>query len=432
LAIALGVGPVASGQAPTPLAPPTPPAPTPAQAAARPPIFADTPFDEALKANATDGKLLVVKFTAEWCAPCKQMDRTTWRDAKVVEFVKDSGVALSVDVDVHPDIARRYAVRAMPTIMVFRAGEPLDRAVGYRDADRLLAWLSAAKQGKTELGLMQEKAEKAGDDLGVKERLDLARSLLQGEKLEAATEHYLWLWKHMLDKEPAYLGVRSSFMASEIEDLCSRHVPAKAAFTKLRDEAETRLKGQDKSWDDLSDWIVLNECLGDDDKTLAWFDRIKADPDAAETIERFAFRLEPLLAESGRRADLGRIIRAPLTRLQREWGMVAMSAQLPGADEALRARMREMAVDRFRAQAGELHAALLAAGRVSDARAVARRAGELDDTPQTRVGIVESALDAGQAAPHLLDLLDQVDAAKGPDTSALRERVRKELAKSSG
>jgi thiol:disulfide interchange protein len=68
---------------------------------APPPAMTDLPYAQAIKQNAEqDDKLLIVKFTADWCVPCKRMDRTVWSDAKVIEYLQEHGITvIAVDID---------------------------------------------------------------------------------------------------------------------------------------------------------------------------------------------------------------------------------------------------------------------------------------------------------------------------------------------
>ena len=402
-----------------------------ADAKALPPVFSALSFDKALAETKGTNKLLVAKFTAAWCGPCKMMDKTTWRDDKVVQWVKDNGLAVQVDVDKQQKIAREYGVQAMPTMILFKNGEPVDRTVGYRDASGLLRWMENAKAGKTELDAMEDKAKAQGDDLSIRERMDMARSFVQGGKFDKATKEYLWLWDNMLKKEPAMYGVRLSFMAGDIEDLCAQDNTAHDAFTKVRDSTEARLKGEDKSWDDLADWITLNQILRQPAKTLEWFDRIKGDPDSAQTLERFAFRLLPLLEEQERWADVGRLVRDPVKAIQRDHAMATMRMPMGNADAELRKRVQDMAMENFRSQAANMYMGLLAADRKVDAERYADEAAKLDDTSATRVELVRRAVEQGYASDQQLRLLDEAEK-KGADVTELRAQVKKELAKKAG
>ncbi|MBX3381853.1 MAG: thioredoxin family protein, partial [Phycisphaeraceae bacterium] len=113
-----------------------------------PPAFSDLTLDAAIKQVEGTDKLVLMKFTADWCMPCKAMDQTTWRDDKVVAWVKDHGVAIEVDVDKEPKVSERYQVAAMPTMVMIRGGNEIARKAGYMDTDRTLQWLEDASTGK--------------------------------------------------------------------------------------------------------------------------------------------------------------------------------------------------------------------------------------------------------------------------------------------
>ena len=74
-------------------------------------------------------KPVLVDFWAEWCPPCKAMDPIL--DQLTVELA-DKVKIVKLDVDSNPGTTVRYNVRAMPTLIVFKNGEPVDRIVGYQ------------------------------------------------------------------------------------------------------------------------------------------------------------------------------------------------------------------------------------------------------------------------------------------------------------
>ena len=80
---------------------------------------------------------VVVDFHAVWCGPCRVMSPILAELAQErpdVRFVK-------LDVDDNQQTAVRYGVLSMPTLMVFRDGEPVLRLVGARRKSRLTAEL---------------------------------------------------------------------------------------------------------------------------------------------------------------------------------------------------------------------------------------------------------------------------------------------------
>ena len=72
-------------------------------------------------------KPTLVDFFATWCGPCKMQ-------SPILEQLKakigDEATILKVDVDKAPDIAAEYMVRSVPTIIIFKNGEPQWRTAG--------------------------------------------------------------------------------------------------------------------------------------------------------------------------------------------------------------------------------------------------------------------------------------------------------------
>ncbi|MDR1101433.1 MAG: thioredoxin [Clostridiales bacterium] len=78
---------------------------------------------------------VLVDFHAAWCGPCQRI-------APMVEQIVDElhGVALvaKADVDECPEIAREFNVASVPTFIVFKNGEEVEREVGVRPRDTLI------------------------------------------------------------------------------------------------------------------------------------------------------------------------------------------------------------------------------------------------------------------------------------------------------
>ncbi|TRO65012.1 thioredoxin [Streptomyces sp. NBC_00258] len=82
---------------------------------------------------------VLVEFTADWCPPCRQI-------APVLSAVAvEEGDRLKVvqlDVDTNPETTNAYGVLSMPTLIVFRDGQPVKSMVGARPKRRLLEELA--------------------------------------------------------------------------------------------------------------------------------------------------------------------------------------------------------------------------------------------------------------------------------------------------
>ena len=87
-------------------------------------VVSDSTFDEIVLKSTEP---VVVDFYAEWCGPCKAMAPTL--DA-VAADMKGKVKIVKVDVDQSPGITTKYAIQAMPTLMVFKGGEVKARQAG--------------------------------------------------------------------------------------------------------------------------------------------------------------------------------------------------------------------------------------------------------------------------------------------------------------
>jgi len=92
----------------------------------------DATFDEEVKGSSAP---ILVDFWAEWCGPCKMI-------APILEEIaSEQGGKLRIaklNVDDSPDVARRFEVMSIPTLILFVDGEPQHRIVGAKGKNQLL------------------------------------------------------------------------------------------------------------------------------------------------------------------------------------------------------------------------------------------------------------------------------------------------------
>ena len=114
---------------------------------------------DAQKKAKKEGKLFFVDFYADWCAPCKWMEETSFNDKNVFSMLNDNYVSLKVDIDEFEgfSLKQEYKVRYLPTMLIFNAdGELIDRIEETLSPRKLHAILEKHNNGNPTKPVVKE------------------------------------------------------------------------------------------------------------------------------------------------------------------------------------------------------------------------------------------------------------------------------------
>lgn len=90
-------------------------------------------FEQAVSQGVT-----IVDFYADWCGPCQMIAPEL---EKLVGMVSEGQNIVKVNVDDAPEIAGKFGVMSIPTIIKFKEGQQVDKRVGIATAEDLKTWM---------------------------------------------------------------------------------------------------------------------------------------------------------------------------------------------------------------------------------------------------------------------------------------------------
>jgi thioredoxin 1 len=99
-------------------------------------------LDQGSFQSTIDDGLTLVDFWAEWCGPCRMLTPVLEKVAALPELGAKIG---KVNVDENQALAARFNVRGIPTMILFKSGQPVDQLVGLTNEQSILALIARHK-----------------------------------------------------------------------------------------------------------------------------------------------------------------------------------------------------------------------------------------------------------------------------------------------
>ena len=95
----------------------------------------DSQFDAEVRQSDTP---VIVDFWAEWCGPCRMIGPAL---EEISEALSDKVTIAKINIDENPETPGRYGVRGIPTMLLFKGGQPVAQKVGAAPRGQIQEWL---------------------------------------------------------------------------------------------------------------------------------------------------------------------------------------------------------------------------------------------------------------------------------------------------
>jgi thioredoxin 1 len=360
-------------------------------------LFATLSFEKALEKAKNEKKLVFVDFFTTWCGPCKMLDKTTWQDPKVIQWLTENTIPLKIDAEKEVALAKRYGVRAYPTMVFIKPdGKILDTIIGYHPPEKFLPKAVAYLSGKSSVDLARE--ELKGHENDPSYRLRYAGALVDQGQTEKALNELLWCFDKGPKIDPSFRDGGWLRVTMYLSSLSKQSDAARKALVARRDQVERQFVATPKDTILVNLLSVMNRGLDQPQRMLAFYDELKAKGESTK-IARGAigpFVLRPLL-EARRYQEI--LDNSGNTINQFETSETIFQKQSIELGLRLSREERIRQLEKIRRSLvthyATLYEALVGVGRIEEAETLARKLAQFDNRPETLTLLMNHAVRAG-------------------------------------
>ncbi len=122
-------------------------------------------YNKGLELAKTINKPIFLYFHADWCTYCTELKKTTFKDEKVLKFLDENFVSISVDSDKNKMLATQWKVRGLPTLWFLKSdNSKISNIPGYVDGNQFLQILNYIHTQSYEKMKFQEFAKNLFED----------------------------------------------------------------------------------------------------------------------------------------------------------------------------------------------------------------------------------------------------------------------------